>query len=242
MTEILQAALPDAAHERRPLPNVTPIAPDDWLVTDEAFAAQMARRDTLVTTRREAVIALFPEAHDAATELLETVLTQLSAQAEYKVSDTDVLRPDGVRITLNSADPLGTLGRLIQEDLCLLQTRGTEHVLVGAVLCFPASWRLSDKIGRPLTTIHAPITEYDTGVARRVQRLFDGVREGRPLRRQNLLTYADPELHQPYEKAPVTAEEAPYLRSERQVVLRLPRTRAVVFSIHSYVVRNRDTA
>uniref|UniRef100_UPI002E26F16C heme-dependent oxidative N-demethylase subunit alpha family protein n=1 Tax=Mesobaculum littorinae TaxID=2486419 RepID=UPI002E26F16C len=31
--------------------------------------------------------------------------------------------------------------------------------------------------------------------------------------------------------------EAPYLRSERQGLLRLPESRAVVFTIHTYMVR-----
>jgi hypothetical protein len=56
-----------------------------------------------------------------------------------------------------------------------MERRGDEHVLTAAVLCFPASWHLADKIGRPLTTIHVPVKVYDETLARRVQRLFDGV-------------------------------------------------------------------
>lgn len=128
----------------------------------------------------------------------------------------------------------------MQEDFCLLSKSGDEHVLDAAVLCFPASWRLAEKIGRPLSAVHDPVAEYDAGLARRVQRLFDGVQAGRPLWRFNVLYYDDPALFQPRSAQmprPLShARTAPFIRSERQCILRLPRTRAVVFSIHTYVI------
>lgn len=117
-------------------------------------------------------------------------------------------------------------------------------MLVAAVLCFPASWRLDEKIGRPLTAIHAPVAVYDADVGRRVQRLFDAIRPGQPLWRANLLEYDDPALFQPRSAFDpprrTSGPEAPYLRAERQCLLRLPRTGAVVFSIHTHVVRRAD--
>ena len=112
--------------------------------------------------------------------------------AGYVISAKEVRRPDGVRVPLDRADPMATLGHLVQEDLCLMEKRGQQHVLTAAVLCFPASWRLADKIGRPLTAIHAPVAEYDDALARRVQRLFDGVQPGRPLWRFNALAMPIP--------------------------------------------------
>ena len=132
----------------------------------------------------------------------------------------------------------------MQEDLCILQKCGDEHVLTGAVLCFPASWTLSEKFMRPLIGIHDPVAEYDARLATRVQRLFDGVQVGRPLWRFNALWYSDPALHQPRSSSARreahSAEEGAYLRSERQCILRLPRTNAVIFSIHSFVLKRAD--
>ena len=145
-----------------------------------------------------------------------------------------MLQNTGVIVSLDRDAPLLTLGRLVQEDICLLEKRGEEHVLTGAVLCFPANWRLAEKINRPLLGIHAPVPEYDENIARRVQRLFDGVRVGRPLWRFNKLSYSDADLHQPYKKT--DGDVTPFIRSERQCILRLPRTDAVVFSIHTFVV------
>ncbi|MGR3813194.1 MAG: heme-dependent oxidative N-demethylase family protein, partial [Cognatishimia activa] len=150
-----------------------------------------------------------------------------------------VARPDGRAVALNYKDPLGTLAQLVQEDFCILQKQGNEHVLTGALLCFPASWTLAEKFMRPLVRIHKPVRSYDANIAKRVQRLFDGVRVGRPVWRFNALHYADAELFHPRtEDAPREDDhrEQSFLRSERQVIMRLPETDAVVFAIHTYVV------
>ena len=58
------------------------------------------------------------------------------------------------------------------------QKHKDEHVLKGAILCFPSSWSLEEQFLRPLSIIHGPIQSYDKDVTRRVQRLFDGIRLG----------------------------------------------------------------
>lgn len=237
MAEILQESIPYDPLQPVRLPGTSPVAEEDWLVRDEAFAAQMARRDRLVQDRRDAVIALEGGARGAAAELLDKVLALAYGGAG---AGGKVARPDGETVAIDRSDPMGTLARLVQEDLCILQKRGDQHVLTAAALCFPASWTLAEKFRHPLTEIHGTVRPYDGDVARRVQRLFDGIRAGRPLHRHNALWYDDPELFQPRSihrrRAAPDPETAPYLRSERQCLLRLPETGAVIFSIHSYVL------
>ncbi len=237
--EVLQTKLPFDVHNPRPLPGIAPLDWTDWLIFDEAFAGQMAERDRLLTEARAAVVAVSPEAEPAAQELLSLVL-----QHAYPDHSDTVDRPDGVQVSVNRTDPLGTLGRLVQQDFCILQKTGDEHVMTGAVLCFPASWTLSEKYLHPLTDIHVPVSSYDANIARRVQRLFDGIQPSRPLWRFNALWYADAALHQPRSvgarRPRADPETAPYLRSERQSLLRLPESGAVVFGIHTFVLRRAD--
>ncbi|MDX2482773.1 MAG: DUF3445 domain-containing protein [Pseudodonghicola sp.] len=241
MSKILQTRIPyDIAAHRR-LPGIQPLAVKDWLIRDEAFAEQMGYRDQLLAGRRRAVLAMDESAREAAEELLDLVLG-----LAYPGATGEVTRPDGVTVPIRRDDPMGALGRLVQEDLCLLQKRegDDEHVLTAAALCFPASWMLAEKVMRPLTAIHVPVAEYDANIAARVQRLFDGVQPDRPLWRFNALWYGDPDLHQPRsatERRPEGGKgSTDFLRSERQSVLRLPRTRAVVFSIHTFVLARAD--
>ncbi len=239
---ILQAEIPPAqvaAAEQR-LPQVTPVAPGEWLRVDAAYAAQLAEKARLVAERRGDVIAVLPGAEEAVAELLGRVLDELAVRAEFTVSGDRVTRPDGVTVAVDRGEPLLTLSRLVQEDFCIHQKDGAEHVLTAALLCFPAAWTLAEKIGKPLGRIHLPVARYDAEVARRVQRMFDMVRPEQALWRSNLLRYDDPALFQPHTEAnprPVGRPTSPYLRSERQTILRLPSTGAVVFSIHTTVCR-----
>jgi dimethylamine monooxygenase subunit A len=238
---ILQSHLPILAWmdpATRRLPGVMPLMGDDWLRVDDAFAGQMALRDRLIAEQREAVHALMPEGGSAAAELYATVLAKLAGVPGYRVSAGSVLRPDGVDVALDAGAPLVTLGRLVQEDLCLMEAVGAEYRLTGAILCFPASWTLAQKIGRPLLGIHDGVVPYTEDIARRVQRMFEAIRPEQPLWRMNYLTYDDFTLHQPRlegQKRP-RPEGHFFVRSERQCLLRLPVSRAVVFSIHTYVV------
>ncbi len=241
---ILQRTIPYDVSAARPLPGIAPLAPDDWLCVDEGFAAQMAERERLISEHRAAVIALDESARGAAGELLDMVLAQVLDGAQYAREGDVVIRPDGGRVTIERGDPLATLGRLVQEDFCILDKRGDEHVLLGAVLCFPASWSLDEKFLRPLVGIHIPVESYDSNIARRVQRLFDGVQPERPLWRFNALWYDDASLHQPRREGErresVDPARAGFLRSEMQTVRRLPQSRAVVFGIHTYVLARCD--
>ncbi|WP_245990169.1 heme-dependent oxidative N-demethylase family protein [Tabrizicola piscis] len=222
----------------RRLPGILPVEGQGWLTQDEAYGPQMALRDRLIAAQAPAVHALLPEAEPAAAELYGIILDRLANTPGFKITATSAHRPDGGEVPLDPAQPLRTLGRLVQEDLCLLQARGEEYRLTGAILCFPASWSLDQKIGRQMTDIHTPVAVYDDGMARRVNRLFDAIRPEQPLWRMNYLTYDDHVLFQPRregEKRPQPTDHT-YIRCERQCLLRLPVTRAVVFTIHTYVV------
>lgn len=197
MTQITQTKLsfaPWADPRTRGLPGVVPVALDDWLEVDSAYAAQMALRDRLIADRPDQVLALHDSARPAAQEMYALILSRLPGLG-YQVGPDSVLRPDGVRVALDAAQPLAVLGRLVQCDLCLMQPdpagQIAESVLTGGVLCFPSGWRLPQKFMMPMVRIHLPIEKYTPELAKRVQRLLDGgaggaradARHGVPIRR-----------------------------------------------------------
>ncbi|MFD1509372.1 heme-dependent oxidative N-demethylase family protein [Lacimonas salitolerans] len=242
---ILQSHIPYDVSPKA-LPGMAPMAPDDWIWVDDAFGPQMVERARLLTDRRDDVLALDDSARPAADELLETIMEHLDAHPDYTVCGAQVIRPDGVTVAVDRRDPMGTLGILVQQDLCILQKQGDEHVLTGAVLCFPSYWTLSEKIMRPMVRIHLPVDMYDDNIARRVQRLFDGIKPGRPMWRFNAHLYDDPTLFTPRREADryprAHNPEGAYLRSERQTLWRLPETGAVIFGIHTFMVRRKTAA
>ena len=239
---ILQFSLPYDPLSPKPLLGISPLDPSEWLMVDEAYAGQVAEKQRVLAAHRSDVLMQEPVADEAADELLSEVTGHLLRDHKgFELDGQMMTCPDGRQVDC-SGSPLEVLGGLVQEDLCILQKPEgqDEHIFTAGLLAFPASWRLKDKFMQPLTLIHVPVGEYDDVMAKRVQRLFDGIQVGRPLWRFNALWYQAPDLHQPRamdERRPHVGPNGPYMRSERQTLLRLPLTGAVVFGIHTFVVR-----
>lgn len=237
-TGVLHQTFPDGQLEAADarLPAMRPIV-GPWLLLDEAYGAQMGVRRDLLATREADVYAQLPQNLSAARAFLGLALDALPDG--FDLNGGRVVCPDGIAVTLDWDAPLWTAGNLFQQDVCILEKQGDEHVLTGAVLCFPASWTLAEKIGKPLVRIHKPVPEYDTSIATRVQRMFDGVQAGRPMWRANALRYDESKLFHPKledDSRPISHKGARFIRSERQTVLRLPQDGAVAFTIHTMVV------
>ena len=188
---ILQKQIPyDTTYPN--LPGTRPISPDEWIICDDAFSQQMALRDKLIETKKDKVLAISDEAQEAAVELLKMTLDFCVSKLGYKKNVNKIIRPDKVSVEIDLNEPMTFLGRLVQNDFCILQKKDNEHVLTAAALCFPASWSLEEKFLKPLIDIHIPVKEYDDVIAKRVQRLFDGLKINRPVWRFNALYYEDP--------------------------------------------------
>jgi hypothetical protein len=225
-------------------PGMRPLPLSGWLVRDRDFARHMALRDHLMAQVPDCVLSL-DESAPACAELLDMVLGTLTADDGYIQNKTHIRRPDGCDVPLDRSNPLSCLGRLVVEDFLILEGARGDHILTAGVLCFPSHWTLSQKIGRDLLRIHAPVPFYADGLAPRVQRFFDALRPEQPLWRMNWLFYPSPEMHTPAlegEKSVKTwdPEAEVYLRSERQVLRRLPKTGAVVFSIKTNMIPLRS--
>lgn len=216
---------------RQPAMGLSALAEADWLWLDERFAAETAERTRLVVAQPAVVHAMLPEALPAAHELLALVRAWL---AEH--------RPDDPQPRAAAEPPLLQLGRLVQEDFCLLQDgAGGPYRLTGAILCFPAHWRLADKIGQPLDAIHAPVPGYAERLAVPVARVFATLQVGRPMARANWTIVDSPTLFHPQPRGAVrdlsseNAGKILWLRVERQTLRRLPGSTAAVFGIRTLI-------
>jgi len=95
------------------------------------------------------------------------------------------------------------------------------------VLCFPSSWRLAEKVGRPLLGVHEPVPGYDVALHDRVESLLDRLGD-RVVWRRNWFLHAhdqwfQPDRHDLTEAVPAGAiDEDLWLRSERQTLSAIP--------------------
>lgn len=232
------------AHKGKP-PGLWALDPATWVELDAAYAPQMAYRDRLNGERADQVALATPGSEAAVAELSDHLVDHLTtdpASGFLRIGE-GVRRPDGVTIITTGA--IGALGRLCQEDWVVMQERdgASEYVLTAANLCFPSHWDLREKIGLPLTPIHAPVPDYEVDLAPRINRVFSALHEDRPLQRLNWSVYDYDELHLPGAPHRATGRDARpdfFLRVERQTLRRLPQTKAVVFGIKIYVTPLED--
>lgn len=216
----------------------------DWIEPDALLSQHLLEKDRLLTEASETVYRTTSGMTEAETELVSLLADHLPRHHPH------LYRRDGNAITVMPMKrqfdltgvghaPLTLAGRLAQEDFCLIRplTDGT-HELGAACLCFPSSWSLAEKIGRPLEAVHGPVPGYRADLADRVNRLFTRLPAGRILCRTNWSLDEGPALHrpQPHSHDRWLAENGDpldhvFVRTERQTVRRLPETGVIVFTI-----------
>ena len=168
-------------------------------------------------------------------------------------ADAVQVRPEAEAAGREVAAMLGVAGglpaaaRACWEDLCLLLPDAAgEHRVVAGAVAFPTDWRLADKMGLPLTAIHAPIHGYAEQLAAGVDHFFRTIVPGPIFGRANWFVVPSAAWRYLPEDAPerrfahidaANAGETLFLRCERQTLRRLPETGAVLFTIGVHVAR-----
>lgn len=164
-----------------------------------------------------------------------------------------IVRPEAAAAAREVAAMLGIDGGLAEaarccwEDLCVLQPDGDgQYRLTAGAVGFPTDWRLADKMGLPLTAIHAPIHGYAEQLAAGVDHFFRTLAPDPIFGRANWFVVPSaawrylPDDDPAQRFAHVTAANAGetlFIRCERQTLRRLPATGAALFTIGIHVAR-----
>lgn len=145
------------------------------------------------------------------------------------------------------AGGLAAAARATWEDMCLLQPADDgRHILTAGAVAFPTDWRLKDKMGQPLTAIHAPIHGYAEQLAQGVDHFFATLAPGPIFGRTNAFVVESADWRYLPETAPAerfahvdagNAGSTLFVRCERQTLRRLPVSGAVLFTIGVAVAR-----
>jgi hypothetical protein len=217
-----------------------------WLERGPDVRAQIERRRQLLEERPGEVSDSLPEALPAAREAAAMVLAHLAAHdpdalagPAGAVADRSQPRFDAAA---SAERPLEGAGRLVAEDLCLLEAGAGGYRLTAGMVCFPSHWSLRQKLGHPLSVIHEPVPGFAERLGRAVDRFFRGIAVERPVWRANWSLVDTDELFLPPAHRgtasgfdPERPGETLWLRVERQTLRRLPATRAVLFTIRTHV-------
>ena len=209
----------------------------DWLAIDDDLPRFHAHKLEQFQTHKDEVFAALPESETAQAEFGQVLLDELlQTHSERFQSDGKILRERASGLTWNlNQTGLDSSSLWIQDDICLMQQFGDEHILTAASLCSPTNWRLSDKIGRNLNVIHDPVPGYEKTLQERVNRMLSQMSDLKLILRFNWsLQQGDELCWRPDLYATDPADQL-FWRVERQTLRRLPQTEAIVFGIRIYL-------
>ena len=147
--------------------------------------------------------------------------------------------------------PLHKASLLVQEDLILMRRGEDGWRLAAGSLCFPSSWLLTEKFGKPMSTIHEPVPGFGPGTrnAGLIDRMFDRLQVGQPVERFNWSIQAGDALYHPLSNVEridratgrpirfpdVDSAARAFIRVERQTLRKLPVSGDILFTIRIYL-------
>ncbi len=227
----------------------------DWIEVDENLAAHLAEKRRLYAEIPHKVFVEEPDTRAAQQEVLDL----LAAHLPERFPRTH--RPaNGAAEVIGAAArpfappldaPLVAASLLVQEDLILMRRGEDGWRLAAGSLCFPSSWVLTEKFGKPLHTIHIPVPGFGPGSRpdEVIARMFDGL-QGQLVERFNWSIQAGDALYHPLTDVQRTdratsrpskfadagdIDAGAFIRVERQTLRKLPVSRDVLFTIRIHL-------
>jgi hypothetical protein len=200
----------------------------DWLVLRDGDKPLLGERARLLAAREDQVLACHPDGESAVRELVRVL---------------EVAKRARIDPALDARAALGEIGRQVVEDICVL-TPGTDgsYVLTAGILCFPNRWRLSEKMGKPVVSLHDPVPDYRPALGKQVDQFMTKLLPMRHYTRHNwgLADRGDFHLPEPGTLVNIETSDPIFVREEHQSFLKLPSTQAVIFSIRTEIRSWRD--
>ena len=234
-----------------------PLEFDRWIEVDEFLLPQLAEKQRLYADIPEKVFVEEDGTCDAQREVLDLLAAHLAASHPHSHRGAGV---DVEVVGLGSATdrlpprlrdaPLARASLLVQEDLILMRRDERGWRLAAGSLCFPSSWSLQEKFGKPLQQIHAPVPGFGPGTrpAELINRMFDGL-QGQAVERFNWSMQANDALYHPLsnveriDRATNRPSRFPdgdidahaFIRVERQTLRKLPVSGDILFTIRIHL-------
>ncbi|MEO5805394.1 DUF3445 domain-containing protein [Devosia sp.] len=221
------------------------LEPRDWIEVDDLLGVYLAEKDRVTAAFADRVFMAEPDSAKAQAELLKLLAEHLPArfpQIYRRVGQSIEILPLGRSVALDGPNtpPLQIAAGLVQEDLVLMRGGEAGWRLGAGSLSFPSSWRLTEKFGKVMHDIHAPVPGFGEGSrnAQLIDRMFDNLRPDHSVLRWNWGIYEDAALYHPASSEDMRrfGDEADiFIRVERQTLRKLPVSGDIVFSIRIHL-------
>ncbi|KAF4975344.1 hypothetical protein FZEAL_7851 [Fusarium zealandicum] len=227
--------------------------PSELITIDEDYLDRVTLRRDLIAEHGNGVHGCTPEGDEAVGELYTHMLSEYLPTrfpTIFQLSADKAICQNLATGTSFPTTPVGNmeaalrvLGETVEEDLFLLRQSPDGHRSVAFMCCFPSGFDPSEKLGKTLSDIHAPVPSYDK-IGASMERFFGRLEVGKAVKRTNWSVQTHSELFNSkgnhitgddaYQDDEEVDIETTFLRIELQTLTRLPRTRAILFSFKTY--------
>ncbi|GAB5450587.1 MAG: DUF3445 domain-containing protein [Halioglobus sp.] len=231
--------LPHVQHPDVLQMGLQPLQPSRWIEPDDDWVRYYSNKCAQRQSLGECVYRAPPASHAAQVELAGILREHLCteyASLYRREGDGLIYLPEGERLPAPGHEPLWHCSLWVADDLVILQALDGHYALTAASLACPSAWRLEEKFGEPLASIHAPIPGFNRELTPRVTRFLNHLKPQQPVQRLNWSLQTTADLCQRVPRAPAEGADTPlFYRCERQTLRRLPGSGAIVFTIRVYV-------
>lgn len=220
---------PFTGENYKPQMGLRPLETSKWIEVCAKRPLHLQLKKTLLEKHRSQVLIVHSEMAAAIFELREQLHGHLR---EFHGLELAPLKEE-----LDPEHAMEELALWTQEDWCLLDT---DTSLKAASVCFPSRWDLREKMGKKSDAIHEHVPHFST-IAQPAQNFLDRLTVEKPMWRLNWTIHDSDQLFCPGPMPPKdgihsgNVLERTYLRMERQTLSRLPKSKAVAFSIRTHL-------
>lgn len=246
---------------------------DEWLLLDNTYQTITEKRARITQNEREHTVLTQPEAKESVHEVYEMCLDFLMKRYPmyFAVDEKDPsMILNKIRNEKMHRDPneypdtetlIRVLARNMQEDFLILlfDEKTEQYYLRSGSFAFPSGFDPAQKMNLSLKDIHGPVPLYKQSIEKAMDKFFRRLKPGNWVYRLNWGVQSHDKLYAPDLNhaaedevvEPLDPEKLDFtnvfLRVERQVLLRLPKTNALLFTIRTYVtpiseLREEDSA
>jgi hypothetical protein len=218
-----------------------------WIEADAYFDVHLAEKRRLYAEIPDQVFVAEAGTEQAQGEVLDLITAHLDGHFPQRAPAS----PHAAASAGLAASPLYAASLLVQEDLILMRKSENGWRLVAGSLCFPSSWSLSEKFGKPLQEIHVPVPGFGPGTRADIliARMFDALPVEQPVERYNWSIQSGDALYQPLsnderdDRTATRPSKFPdqdiaahaFIRVERQTLRKLPVSRDILFTIRIHL-------
>jgi len=177
---------------------------DEWIELDNQYMKFHDLKAHRITERGSKCSRTFPEAFDAACELLEELCDYLPQRypdlyRKTAVGMENLVTKESFDIVERplKEDPMQMAGRFVQDDLAIMMERADgQYYLVAGSILLAGFWRLEDKLGMPLSEIHTSgdVPQYREKLEKGMMNFFKRVQPEKAVLRNNYFIQVDDQL------------------------------------------------